>query len=320
MYKTKQYEVVRESGNKFRGARPLQSIDSNVTKLVFGGELIGQSLMAAYETVPEDWSPHSFHSYFLRPASTDSIMNFEVIENSNGKNYKNRVVNCYQSETKKLCFMCVVSFCERNDNDKRKLEYEKNPNPPDKVIPYEFQFKPNEYFYKYKDNLDETVQLAHTNESIQVFVPNEIFEPAQDAEKALDIGERRLGYFVRVNVDEDNKPPFNKKANYSDLAFISDSTTLVIFFRILGIAFSFKYFWYKYATLDQNIYFHDDDFDIRDWLFIDYKFLRLNNGRVLFLTHGFNKHGKLVMTVTQEANVQIPKKVIDNATGGSYKL
>lgn len=35
---------------------------------VFGGQVVGQALYAAKETVPEERLVHSFHSYFLRQA------------------------------------------------------------------------------------------------------------------------------------------------------------------------------------------------------------------------------------------------------------
>ena len=36
---------------------------------VFGGQVLGQSLHAAYQTVPEDRIAHSMHAYFILPGS-----------------------------------------------------------------------------------------------------------------------------------------------------------------------------------------------------------------------------------------------------------
>lgn len=51
----------------FRG----QSEDLGLRQ-VFGGQVVGQALYAAKETVPEERLVHSFHSYFLRPAIAKS--------------------------------------------------------------------------------------------------------------------------------------------------------------------------------------------------------------------------------------------------------
>lgn len=320
MFKNNQYEVVKK-GNVIYGAKPLQSIDSKATNLVFGGELVGQSIIAAWETVPGDgWSPNSFHGYFIRPATVESVIRYDVVEQSNGKNFRNRLVSCYQDNTDKLVFVAMISFGYNNNSVQRIKDWHSSPNPNVKSVPYDFQFKPNDFFYKYKDNMEELMIFNTTNDSIQAMVPPEIFEDAEAAEKTIDIGNRRLGFFTRVNTDDVEDAKSNIKANYADLGFVTDATTLVIFFRSLGIAFNFKYFWYKYASMDHNIYFHDNDFNITEWIFIDYRFTRLSNGRVLFETFGFNTEGKLIVSVYQEAQVQIPKKVADQATGGYYKL
>lgn len=47
--------------NIFRG----QSQDPGFGN-VFGGQVLGQSLSAAYRTVPQDRKAHSLHAYFLR--------------------------------------------------------------------------------------------------------------------------------------------------------------------------------------------------------------------------------------------------------------
>ena len=51
----------------FRG----QSEDLGLRQ-VFGGQVVGQALYAAKETVPEERLVHSFHSYFLAPAIAKS--------------------------------------------------------------------------------------------------------------------------------------------------------------------------------------------------------------------------------------------------------
>ena len=38
---------------------------------VFGGQVLGQALSAAYNTIEEERYAHSFHAYFLRPGRID---------------------------------------------------------------------------------------------------------------------------------------------------------------------------------------------------------------------------------------------------------
>jgi acyl-CoA thioesterase-2 len=64
----------------FRG----QSEDLGLRQ-VFGGQVVGQALYAAKETVPADRLVHSFHSYFLRPGDSAKpiVYDVEVLRDGN---------------------------------------------------------------------------------------------------------------------------------------------------------------------------------------------------------------------------------------------
>ncbi len=63
----KKFTDIVKSGKKLRkDSFAVQSEDLGLRR-VFGGQVVGQALYAAKETVPEERLVHSFHSYFLRP-------------------------------------------------------------------------------------------------------------------------------------------------------------------------------------------------------------------------------------------------------------
>ena len=64
LIKTLNLEKLEE--NLFRG----QS-EQTAWGRVFGGQVLGQSLSAAYNTIEENRYAHSFHAYFLRPGRID---------------------------------------------------------------------------------------------------------------------------------------------------------------------------------------------------------------------------------------------------------
>ena len=51
---------------------------------IFGGQVMAQTLIAAYKTVKEDHHAHSFHSYFLRPGQMDKPIMDRI---RNGKSF-----------------------------------------------------------------------------------------------------------------------------------------------------------------------------------------------------------------------------------------
>ena len=64
---------------------------------VFGGQVLGQSLSAAAQTVPGDRSVHSFHAYFLLPGRVDRHIVYEVDRIRDGKSFTTRRVVAIQA-------------------------------------------------------------------------------------------------------------------------------------------------------------------------------------------------------------------------------
>jgi acyl-CoA thioesterase-2 len=77
--------------NLFRGQQP-----DTVMQRVFGGQVLAQSLVAAVRTVPEAYSCHSLHSYFLRPGDTKVPIIYDVEEIRDGRSFCTRRVAARQ--------------------------------------------------------------------------------------------------------------------------------------------------------------------------------------------------------------------------------
>src|SRR5690554_4291833 len=75
---------------------------------LFGGQVIGQSLSAAKETVSPDREVHSFHSYFLRPGDANHPVVYDVERIREGKSFCTRRVKAVQHG--KVIFHMTASF------------------------------------------------------------------------------------------------------------------------------------------------------------------------------------------------------------------
>lgn len=64
---------------------------------LYGGQVVAQALKAAASTVESDRSPHSLHSYFIRPGSHDEPVRFEVERLRDGRSFCTRQVVVRQS-------------------------------------------------------------------------------------------------------------------------------------------------------------------------------------------------------------------------------
>ena len=74
---------------------------------IFGGQLLGQSVMAACATVP-DKALHSLHGYFIRGGDPRENLHIQVEVLRDGRNMATRRVNIFQQE--RLLFSLLASF------------------------------------------------------------------------------------------------------------------------------------------------------------------------------------------------------------------
>src|ERR1700743_3072198 len=88
--------------NLFRGRSPKTS-----WQRVFGGQVIGQAMVAACRTV-EGRMPHSLHCYFILPGDPQIPIVYEVERLRDGKSYATRRVTAIQHGN--AIFSIMVSF------------------------------------------------------------------------------------------------------------------------------------------------------------------------------------------------------------------
>lgn len=73
--------------NDFRGVSPAEPVQR-----VFGGQVLGQSLVAASRTVDSQRACHSFHAYFLRPGDPSVPILYTVDRSRDGGSFSARRV------------------------------------------------------------------------------------------------------------------------------------------------------------------------------------------------------------------------------------
>ena len=95
-------DLERIEENIYRGHSPTTS-----WQRVFGGQVIGQALTAAYRTV-EGRSCHSLHAYFIRPGDPKVPILYEVDRSRDGSSFTTRRVVAIQHG--KQIFNLAASF------------------------------------------------------------------------------------------------------------------------------------------------------------------------------------------------------------------
>ena len=110
--------------NLFRG----QSRDIG-TKYVFGGQVLGQALSAAQQTVDDERAVHSLHAYFLRAGDINAPIVFDVDRGRDGHSFSVRRVTAIQHGKPILVF--ASSFQKHEDGVSHQFHIPEVPQPED---------------------------------------------------------------------------------------------------------------------------------------------------------------------------------------------
>jgi acyl-CoA thioesterase-2 len=114
----------RLEDNLFRG----QSRDIG-TKYVFGGQVLGQALSAAQQTVGDGRSAHSMHAYFLRAGDIEAPIVYTVERTRDGNSFTTRRVEAIQHGQQ--IFVMAVSFQRPEPGVEHQVAMPEVPRPED---------------------------------------------------------------------------------------------------------------------------------------------------------------------------------------------
>jgi acyl-CoA thioesterase-2 len=118
--------------NLFRGRSPQQG-----WQRVFGGQVLGQALVAAVRTVSEERFAHSLHAYFLLPGDPSLPIIYEVERTRDGGSFTTRRVKAIQHG--RTMFAMSVSFHLNEPGYDHQIAMPKVPFPED--LPTEADLK-----------------------------------------------------------------------------------------------------------------------------------------------------------------------------------
>lgn len=118
------FDLTATGERSFRGPQPR----TNLQRL-FGGQVLGQTLVAAARTVMPERLIHSLNAYFLRPGAIDAPLDFEVEVMRDGKTFSNRRVLASQRGT--VIFELTASFQEPEPGLEHSAQQPGNIAPPE---------------------------------------------------------------------------------------------------------------------------------------------------------------------------------------------
>lgn len=273
-------DLVQIGDDEFRGL----SQDLGFRAL-FGGQVLGQSLSAAFKTLPQgEWHTHSLHSYFLRPGTVTDELTFVVQRVRDGRSFTTRSVRAKQND--KVIFVMMASFqCPEVG-----FEHQSEPMPeiegPDGVLSqlqlarmFQDQFPP---ILRDKYTKDQPIEL-------RVIDPVNTFSP--------QIKEPKKYVWMKA----DGQLEENVDLHSSLLAYASDFNFLTTALHPHGVSYADKNM--RVATIDHSVWFHRP-FKMDDWLLYAIDSPSASGSRGFVRGQIYNQQGELVASCAQEGLIR----------------
>jgi len=250
---------------------------------VFGGQVIGQALVAAQRTVDEERVVHSLHGYFMRPGDPSVPILYEVDRIRDGKSFTTRRVVAIQHG--KAIFSMSASFqiIEQGLEHYVEMPDVKMPEdlPSEKQLADQFIDHAPEGVRKYWQR-ERPIELRPI--SLEHYITNKKLEPRQN------IWFRATG-----------KLPTDPAVQQAVLAYASDMTLLDTSLFVHGRAvFDPKL---QVASLDHSMWFHRP-MNMEEWYLYSQDSPNTSGARGFTRGSIYSREGMLVASVAQEGLIR----------------
>lgn len=251
---------------------------------VFGGQVMGQALSAAKQTVPEDRAVHSLHCYFLRAGDEKLPIVYDVEIMRDGGSFSARRVKAIQKG--QPIFYMTCSFQTPEVGFEHQSEMPKVPGPEGLLNQRELAM-----------TMGEQVP-AKMLEKFMADTPIEmrLVEPVHPV--APEVTEPKRYVWLRAN----GCLPQNANIQACLLAYASDFNFLITATQPHGVSYLTPGI--RMATIDHAMWFHRP-FKLDEWLLYSIESTNASGGRGFVKGQFFDTQGRLVASTTQEGMIRM---------------
>jgi acyl-CoA thioesterase-2 len=272
-------DLERLEHNLFRGRSP-----QTAWQRVFGGQTIGQALVAAQRTVDADRQVHSLHGYFMRPGDTKVPIVYEVDRIRDGGSFTTRRVVAVQHG--KAIFSLEASFQLAEPG----LDHQ-FPMPLDVPPPEELETQRE--LLEHMDNVPDTIRRFWARER-----PLEIKPVNLEHYTSRDKLPPRQNIWLRTTGPVPDQWPLRAAV----LAYLSDMTLLDTSTFAHGRAVFDPDL--QVASLDHAMWFHREH-PLEDWLLYTQDSPSASGARGFTRGAIYGRDGVLIASVAQEGLIRL---------------
>lgn len=260
--------------NLFRGRGPKEG-----WQRVYGGQVLGQALVAAVRTVPEERIAHSMHGYFLLPGDPTQPIIYEVERIRDGGSFTTRRVKAIQHG--RVMFFTSISFHKAEDGFEHQSQMPDVPAPED--LPSEQEVRAR--------------LLEHLPDHIRTYWERERPIEMRPVDLSRYFGREKGAPVQYIWMRANGKLPDSFQLHQCVLAYASDFTLLDTALIAHGKL------WFdrdiQLASLDHALWLHRP-FRADEWLLYAQDSPTAHGARGLCRGSVFTRDGTLVASVAQE--------------------
>ncbi len=271
-------DVERTGTDRFQGRRKVGGIGR-----IFGGQVIGQTLMAATKTVDPARRVHSLHAYFMRPGDENHPIDFRVWSDFDGGTFSNRRVVALQKD--KPILNLAASFQIAEEGMEHSLPMPEVPDP-------ESLMSQADYVRAHPEALPpdmlKLLMRPHAVELRPIGPP--LFFPQPGREPAMSA-------WFRTIAPLEAGPEIQRAA----LAMMSDHVLLGTTLRPHDVTWANMNL--QTASIDHAFWLHAEP-DVGEWMLYTTESPWAGNGRGLSRGAIYARDGRLLASVTQEGLIR----------------
>jgi len=252
-------------------------------KALFGGQVMGQAVSAAIETIDPQRTIHSLHSYFLRPGDSNKPVVYEVENLRDGNSFSTRRIKAIQNG--KPIFYMTASF------QLPEVGFEHQDTMPDVPAPDNLASY-NDFIFEHQQYIPENVRGKLLAER-----PIEL-RPIQ---KYNWVHPEKSPALHQMWIKANGSLPDDPHIHSCMLAYCSDFQFLTTSLMPHGASYWMPNF--QMASIDHAMWFHRP-FRVDEWLLYSTDSPSACGARGLVKGQIFNQKGELVASTMQEGLIR----------------
>ncbi|GLS84322.1 acyl-CoA thioesterase II [Paraferrimonas haliotis] len=253
---------------------------------VFGGQVIGQALAAAKQTVPQERTITSLHTYFLLPGDVALPIVYDVETIRDGGSFSTRRVKAIQKGRPIFYMTCSFQIPEQGFEHHSPMPSVKGP-----------------------EGLKSTQQLAqaligHVPQAALASWLAESPIEMRPLEPVNPLAPNKAEAVNYVWLKANGTLPDDPRLHKNLLAYVSDYNFLTTALKPHGVSFMTR--GVRMATIDHSMWYHRE-FKLDEWILFEAQSTSASGGRGLVHGKFYDLAGNLLVSATQEGLIRYTK-------------